>query len=324
MKRIAFYALSCLLLLASCNDAPVTIKDSAGKLNDILVVIDDDLWDGSVGDAIRNTFAAPVDGLTREEPQFTLNQVKPASFLGMLRKSRNFLKIELKEKAGVNVLKDTYANPQIGVIINATDSLAIVDQIVQNAAQMKQLFKEHEIQEKQRLIEKVQLNTDAIKDKFGIEITLPQAYRYAALEDPNFTWMRRTIREGTMDIMIYEVPRKAIPRDSNIVKHIIKIRDSIGAMKIPVDDGGSFATEQLLSPYVNETQVNGVFAYETKGLWEVTNKFMSGPFLNYAIYNKEKDNWLIAEGYIYAPSATQRNYLFELEAILKGIKFVNP
>jgi hypothetical protein len=32
---------------------------------------------------------------------------------------------------------------------------------------------------------------------------------------------------------------------------------------------------------------------------------------------------LIIEGYVSAPNAEQRNYLFELEAILKGIEFKN-
>jgi hypothetical protein len=50
---------------------------------------------------------------------------------------------------------------------------------------------------------------------------------------------------------------------------------------------------------------------------------MAGPFVNYAIYNKEKDNWLVIEGYVSAPSSKQRNYLFEIEAILKSVKFVD-
>lgn len=124
-----------------------------------------------------------------------------------------------------------------------------------------------------------------------------------------------------MDIMIYEVNRDKIPQDSNVVASITKVRDSVGSLKVPVDNG-EFITERAFSPYVNESQVDGKFAYETKGLWEVSGQFMSGPFLNYAIYNEEKNNWLIIEGYIFAPSAKQRNYLFELESILKSLKFV--
>lgn len=320
--RTIFYLSILLVTLTSCNDAPVTISDSAGRMNDILLVIENDLWESKVGDSIREVLAAPVDGLVREEPQYTLNQIKPESFKGLIMKNRNYFKIELSDKpTGVTVTKDLYANPQRGVIIRAKDAAGIINQINSNALEIKTLFNEGEIAEKQRLMKKVALNVEQIKERFGIELTVPRSYRYAAPNDKDFFWLRRNIKEGTMDVMIYEVARDVIPQDSNVVASITKVRDSVGTLKVPVDNG-SFITERAFSPYVNESQIDGRFAYETKGLWEVSGQFMSGPFLNYAIYNKERDNWLIVEGYIFAPSAKQRNYLFELESILKSLQFI--
>jgi hypothetical protein len=206
------------------------------------------------------------------------------------------------------------------VIVSGSNSAEISKALSENADQIIDVFNKGEIAEKQRLISKIKLNTDQIADRFGIIINVPQAYHYAKIEDPDFTWLRRDIVEGTMDIMIYEVPLKEITRDSAVVKDIVRVRDSVGGMKIPVDNG-IFQTEPAFSPFVNETQIDGKFAFETKGTWEAKNKFMAGPFVNYAVYNKEKNNWLIIEGYVSAPNAEQRNYLFELEAILKGIEF---
>ncbi|WP_438961172.1 DUF4837 family protein [Nonlabens sp.] len=320
--RSLLYIFIAAITLTSCKDTPIIIKDSAGRMNDILLVIDNDLWEGEVGDTLRNVLAAPVDGLVREEPQFTLNQIKPESFKGLIKKNRNYLKVELSnKKAGVNMTNSLYANPQTGVVIRGATSAGIVEQIMGNAARIKELYNQTEVAEKQRLMRNSRLNTSVIKERFNIEITVPRTYRYAAPDDNDFFWLRRGIKEGTMDIMIYEVPRNAIPQDSNVVASITKVRDSVGSRKVTVDKG-AFVTERAYSPYVNESNVNGKFAYETKGLWEVTEQFMSGPFLNYAIYNEKKDNWLIIEGYIFAPSAKQRNYLFELEAILKSVNFV--
>ncbi len=322
MKRVILIVFAAITLI-SCNDKPVLISDSAGKMNDILVVIEDDLWDGAVGDSIRKVLAASVDGLVRVEPQFTLNQVKPTSFNGMLRKSRNYLRVEIRDNviADVSVTNNLHANPQKGVVLRGSSEEEISNQVIEKAALIKKVFKDHEIQEKQRLIDRVALDVLRIEEKLGITIKVPQAYRYAAVEDPDFFWLRRNIREGTMDVMMYEIPRNALDVE-NISASVTRVRDSIGVLKIPVDEGGVFQTEPAYSPFVNESNVNGVFAYETKGLWEVKNKYMSGPFLNYAIYNEKRDSWIIAEGYIYAPSAAQRNYLFELEAILRSIKFV--
>jgi len=320
--RSLYYLFIATLALTSCNDTPVSVTDSAGRANDILLVIENDLWESEVGDTLRQILAAPVDGLVREEPQFTINQIKPDAFKGRIMKNRNYLKVELSDKAtGVNVTNGLYANPQTGVIIRGENETELIEQILINSQQIKDVYKTGEIAEKHRLMKNTQINIDGIKERFGIDLIAPRSYRYAAPNDKDFFWLRRDIREGTMDLMIYEVPRNAIPQDSNVVASITRVRDSVGSIKVPVDKG-EFITTRDFSPYVNESSVNGNFAYETKGLWEVSGQFMSGPFLNYAIYNKKKNNWLIIEGYIFAPSAKQRNYLFELESILKSVKFL--
>ncbi len=322
MKHFLYFLLLSIVLV-SCDEKSVTINDSAGRLNDILVVLDNESWDSQIGDSIRAVLARPIDGIVREEPMFSLNQVKPQSFEGMLKKSRNYLFIQRSDSAGVSIRKDKYARPQLGVIVRGATAADISRVISENADEIITVFNDSEVAEKQRLISKVKLNTDQITERFGIKINVPTAYRYAKVEDPDFTWLRRDIVEGTMDIMIYEVPLKEITRDSAVVNDIVRVRDSVGGMKIPVDDG-IFQTEPAFSPFVNETEIDGKFAFETKGTWEAKNKFMAGPFVNYAVYNKEKNNWLIIEGFVSAPNAEQRNYLFELEAILKSIEFAKP
>ena len=55
-------------------------------------------------------------------------------------------------------------------------------------------------------------------------------------------------------------------------------------------------------------------------MWEVENAVMAGPYINYAIEDKINNRWVIVEGFAYAPSVEKRNYMFELEAIIKSIK----
>lgn len=311
------------LLLTSCDEKPVIIKDSSGRINDILVVASNKDWEGVVGDSIRKILARPIDGIIRDEPLFTLNHIKPKSFAGLLRKNRNYLLIKNNDSAKVNVKKDTYANPQIGMIVQGSNSAEIAKVLGENGANIIDVFSKGEVSWKNYLMNKTKLNTSRIADRFGINITVPRTYRYAAKDDDDFFWLRRGIEEGTMDIMIYEVDYNTIKRDSNTVKDIIAVRDSVGGKKIPVDAGGRFKTEAMYTPFLNETQIDGKFAFETRGIWEVENLFMSGPFINYAVYNKEKNNWLILEGYVSAPNSVQRNYLFELEAILRSVRFIS-
>ncbi|MEN8816574.1 MAG: DUF4837 family protein [Nonlabens sp.] len=325
MNKIYVILAVCLAFI-SCDDKAIVVQDSSGRLNDILIVIENSDWDGALGDSIRKEFARPLDGIVREEPMFTLNHVKPSAFKGMLKKSRNYLLVKRSDSSGVSIKKDVYANPQLGIIVRGKDKKELARVISENADNMIAVFNQGEVERKQYLMDKVALNTDRLKERFGFDIIIPRAYRFATYNgeiDNNFFWLRRDIKEGTMDLMIYEVDRNRIKRSDSTVLDIVKVRDSIGAIKI-LTDGGPFQTEPAFSPFLNESQIDGNFAFETKGTWEIKDMFVAGPFVNYAIYNKQKDNWLIIEGYVSAPSSAQRNYLFEIEAILKSVRFVEP
>lgn len=321
-----YVILALCIAFISCDDKAIVSQDSSGRLNDILVVIENEDWDGSLGDTIRKEFARPLDGIVREEPMFTLNHVKPSAFKGRLKKSRNYIFLKKSDSSGVSIKKDLYANPQLGIIVRGKNKKELATVISENADDMIAIFNQGEVERKQYLMDKVALNTDRLRERFGFDIIIPRAYRFATYNgeiDNNFFWLRRDIKEGTMDLMIYEVDRNRIKRSDSTVLDIVKVRDSIGAIKI-LTDGGPFQTEPAFSPYLNESQIDGNFAFETKGTWEIKDMFVAGPFVNYAIYNKQKDNWLIIEGYVSAPSSAQRSYLFEIEAILKSLRFIEP
>ena len=46
---------------------------------------------------------------------------------------------------------------------------------------------------------------------------------------------------------------------------------------------------------------------------------MSGPFINYWIQDTLNNRYLVAEGFVFAPSVQKRDYVFELEAIIQSI-----
>ncbi|KKK47242.1 hypothetical protein LCGC14_3157190, partial [marine sediment metagenome] len=63
----------------------IILTSSSGNINSISVIVDNELWEGSIGESLRNTLAAPVDGLPQEEPLFSLNQMPQQSFEGFVR-----------------------------------------------------------------------------------------------------------------------------------------------------------------------------------------------------------------------------------------------
>lgn len=320
-----YYSLlfSFLFVFISCNDGgkrdKSLVPNSVGNINALQIITPNDLWNGVVGEAIRNNFAAPTDGLPQDEPLFSMNQMPPEAFTGFARSNRLFLYVVLSEEDKVSIATNEYAKPQAGAIIKASSEEKLVELINKNAAKIIESFHASEIKERQRRTAISLMKTDSLKKTLGVSMQIPSAYRIAKATD-SFFWMRKDLKDGTTNILVYEVPLSMISNDSTAVGDIIKIRDSIGSKLLPVEDDGQFITEDAYAPYLFRTKIDGKFAYETKGTWEVKDDWMGGPFVNYAVRDEKNNRYLILEGFTYAPAVSKRDLQFELESILHSAK----
>ncbi|MCK0123172.1 DUF4837 family protein [Gelidibacter sp. F2691] len=323
MKLIYAFAFS-LLLFTSCNNGKDQriISGSNGNINNLLVVVDNLLWEDSVGETIRDVVAAPVQALNQEEPLFSISQMPPVVFDGFATKSRIILKIEKGNPAGMVIKKDVYARPQTVAVVSGKTDQEIKDQLEEHGDEIIAAFKKEELKENQRRIKISLMDDQPLQDKLGIKLNFQTAYRIAKQED-DFFWIRKDIPTGTMDFIIYEVPLNTIKKGDSAIVDIVRMRDSIGQVHIPGPVEGSYMiTEEAYTPYLKETKLDGKPTYETKGIWDVKNAFMSGPFINYAIEDKANDRYLVIEGYVFAPSVEKRNNIFEMEAIIKSVKIL--
>eukprot|EP01013_Petalomonas_cantuscygni_P001579 TRINITY_DN11585_c0_g1_i1.p1 TRINITY_DN11585_c0_g1~~TRINITY_DN11585_c0_g1_i1.p1 ORF type:complete len:323 (-),score=-23.63 TRINITY_DN11585_c0_g1_i1:290-1258(-) len=313
-----------LFALVACNDKPQgkILSASSGGLNNLTVVMPNDLWSGQVGENIREKLAGPVNGLPQVEPMFEINQMPNEAFSGFMRKQRTFLKVEQGDTASLEIVHDEYARPQTGIILKGPTEEDIINLIKKDSAKIVDTYKDAEFTEKIRRISLSLKDDKPLTETFGITMKFPSAYRYAK-EDPNFYWIRKDIPNGDMNITVYEVPYNLIDKDSNTIGSLIKMRDSIGGDNITVSEGMRFITEEAFAPYLSETTIDGKPAYQMKGMWEVKGRFMAGPFVNFTVDDKENDRYLVLEGFVFKPSANKRDNIFELESILRSVKFVD-
>ncbi|HLW15072.1 MAG TPA: DUF4837 family protein [Flavobacteriaceae bacterium] len=314
------------LLLSGCSDKEgqkrgTYLPSSNGNINSLQIVMPNEYWNESVGETLREYFAAPTDGLPQDEPLFSMRQIPPNAFEGFVRSSRLFLYVNKGEKDTVIVKKNWYAKPQIGVSITAKNTEQLETFIKDNHKVIIDVFKKEELKERQRRTNLSLLNLKGLKETFGIDLKVPSAYRIALATD-EFYWVRKSLEAGTTNIIVYEVPLDYIEED-NVIGSIIKMRDEVGSALLPVEDDSPFITEQAYAPFLHEVEMDGKKAYESKGTWEVKGAFMGGPFLNYAIEDKANNRYLIIEGFTHAPSVAKRDLQFELESILKTLKFVD-
>ncbi len=309
--------------LVSCYDSKrIETIDWHEQISNVTVVIDDQLWNGEVGDTIRNKFASPVLGLQQEEPNFTLKQYPVKLLEGFITNDRNIIVIKKQSKSQFSIKENEFVKQQNIVHVSAKTVQGIIDTIQNNAAKISQKFRETEISFIQKKLIEEKADVTILEEKFKITATIPQRYK-PVLNGKNFLWYKKEITSGNLSLLFYEIPVTRLKDTTNIVSAIIKTRDSIGRKYIHgANNKSRMITEPAFSPYLSKAKIDVYNAFETKGTWELNTDFMSGPFLNYAIVDKKNNRILVAEAFCYAPSKEKRNLMLELEAILKTITFL--
>ncbi|MGW9684586.1 DUF4837 family protein [Flagellimonas sp. 2504JD1-5] len=324
MKKFGTLYIAVLTLaLFSCDNGPKKrfLPPSTGGVNSLMVVMDTELWKGSVGDKIREHFAKPAAGLTPQQPIFTITQIPPQVFKGATAYSRSVLFVEQDTLSLAHIKTNVYAKPQKVAVIKGETYNDFANNIDSLAGMAIAAFKKVEIGEAQKRFTRSLNKEKAFEEEFGISLKVPSLYKLGKREK-NFVWMDIQIPKGTMNILAYSMPLNSFANDSTFANDIVKMRDSIGKKYIPGPYEGTFMmTEKAFSPYIYPAQIGGKKAAEARGIWEINGYPMAGPFLTYIINDKENNRKLVLEGFTFAPSEEKRDYMFELEAILKTVQF---
>ena len=312
MKKTAIVLFFLITTLSCSDNQQKLLPASSGNINNISVVTNDELWEGAVGEVIRENFGRPIYGLPQIEPIFSLSHIPSKVFSGFATKSRTILKIDVSENEGVFNFKNTYASPQRIIQITANSPDKIIEIINENLNSIYSTMYFNEIQEKQRRISKNLNKTQAIKKNTGVSLKFPSAYRVAKA-DTNFVWIRRDIETGSVNLFIQR-------QRNQTEQSIIEKRDSISKIYIPGPVENTYmSTDLIYTPNTQQINVGGKQVFETRGLWEIEGQFMAGPFLNFQIKLGD-DDFIMLDGFVYSPGSTKREYIFELEAIMRSLK----
>lgn len=307
---------------SSCKKQEEIKPETPVQINALAIAINDQLWSGEIGDSLRKKFAAPVDGLPQEEPLFTIKQFPIRLFDANKNSNTNIILIKKEERNSYRLIQNQYLKPQNLVIISGKTNAEILKYIEQSADSLVTIFRETEIKRSQILIRENLLSDAPISKRFKILLDVPATFHYV-VEKPNFIWLKKEILSGNTSILVYKVPFKTLLKNDDIVNNIIQMRDNVGARYIKGKENNSrMITEESYAPYFDITVIDKKRAYETKGTWELKGDYMSGSFINYAILDRNKKEFIIIEGFCYAPSTSKRDLMMELEAIIKSVKFL--
>ncbi len=305
--------------LSSCKEEHGNLLPSSnGKTNNILLIMNDQDWKTEVGDTIRKYFATEFPDLPQEEPMFTLHHASPELFTGSFKKYRTIMIVKEGNENKVEYVRDKYAKPQLIIVMEGKSKKDLENLIAEKAQEITNTIYNFEIKIIQQRHRKSLRDNSDIEKELGISIEIPNFFVLVD-HQPKFFWFRRDVKNGEQDLLLYEVPLK---KDFDKQKDwVTKYRDSIGKRYIPGPvDSTYMKTVKGISPSQNEVLIDDVKAIETRGLWNMKNDFMGGPYINYSLIDKKHNRVVVGEGFIYAPALDKRDYMVQLEAILKTMK----
>ncbi|MEM9823476.1 MAG: DUF4837 family protein [Bacteroidota bacterium] len=353
MRKIAF-SLLLLLCLSSCSeevrdklDAP---KNAFGSSNQLCVIADQELWDSNIGDTLRYYFAAAYPILPQPEPFFDLKHFTPAEIAArpsrkelrsylligdfndvnseagkMIRKDIGQEKIRrAEEQKDYNIIvgKDKWAQGQLLIYLFAQRD-QLIEVIQRNyPAVSKRIEKTNEGQFESTIYfggENVDLKAK-LKKQFDVDMRVPVDY-FLAIQDESTIWMRKETDYLSSNIIVHKIP---YTDQSQLTKQGLKgIRNAIGKKYISTEIEGTYMRTNdidlpMLTQYIN---IGGHYTLEARGIWDIVNDFMGGPFVSYLIHNANTNELLFIDCFIHAPGKKKRDFVQHLEYIVGSINY---
>jgi len=317
LKKLLLLSFVFLFLTSCSKNEKITLVSSTGRINHLLIVMNNSDWQGEIGDTLREIIAKPVVGLPQEEAQFSINQVGPETFNNLFKRTRNILFVGIDDERKFYTNNNVYSDPQTTLTILGNNKEDLIENINSHKKEIISTFKNNDLKVYQKNLLKDVWNTKNIEtfNKLGFSLEIPTQY-IKAEDDGKLVWYRHHFSKGQLNILAYEIPNST-KKDLNI-HNITKIKDSIGKTHMP----GQFENTYMISepqfePITKNLKFKGLPALESRGLWIVKNDFMGGPYLSYALFDASKNRIIIIEGFSYSPATKKRDFVFELEAILK-------
>lgn len=308
-----------LTLFISC-DGGGTFFSASGTTNEVIVIMDENAWEGSAGRALFGVLNSNVKALPQPEPNFRILQLTPENFTSTFKVARNVIIPEISNIYSYPKLTadlDKYAMGQVIMNIHAPDTVSFIEFVTENRESIVDYFITKELERNAKYLKnQIKEPVSRVKQIFDINIHFPKGLPNIT-EHNNFYWATNNAPRGRQDIVIYQFPyttETVFEKDS-----LISIRNRVLGEYIKGSFDSQMTTATVFSPDYRKMEIDGLFRAELRGLWEMTTDMMGGPFVMHAFVNENTGMVVIAEVLVYAPEMNKRNLLRNLESTLYTI-----
>jgi len=347
--------LSFVLILLGCSaevrDKLTPTPNAMGKVNEIIVIADKSLWEGPVGDSIQYYLSSAYLILPQPEPIFDLRHFTPEDlsevpirknfrsylFIGNLNnntsEASNMIKQDLgtekvrraKEDKNFNISigHNKWANPQLLIYQFGFSDDDIIANIKKNYKAIAQKVHENDEPYVEANIYQVGSNfkiNEKVKQEFNAQINIPDDYVLAMHDSlTNTLWLRKETDFLSSNIFIHK--RKYTDQKQLSKEGIKELRNDLGKyVSTEIENTYMYVNDVDLPMFLKTMQIDNRYTVEARGIWEIENDYMGGPFISYTIHDPEANELLYLDGFIHAPGKEKRNYMQQLEKIFTSAK----
>ena len=306
--------------MASCSSGNEKKSAVKGKVQsapyELLVVANKDWLKTEAGQKLVEIVEAPISGLPQREGNFRVTYVNPEAFKGVFQFYANILvvKVDMKhEESRMTLEKDLYARPQVVEGLYAPTDWAFVRLLEAHKKDILRHFNENEFARERKFLEKNYNGAvmAQVKKQFGVSINVPQDVDDMKIGE-NFLWASASKKDFQQNVCIY-----TLPWSNNL--SFEDVRDSVMKVNIPGDREDQWMETDRRTVMIDDITRTDLLV--VRGLWDMRNDAMGGPFVSYCYVDTIRNRFLIVEGFVFAPDKKKRPIIRQLEAELQTMTF---
>ena len=330
MKRFFTYLAIVLVAVSavSCNrqkTRKALLPNIGGKPGEVIVVINKGDWEGAMGNVLRDSLACDFPFLPQREPMFDLVNVAPGGFTSMFQLHRNIIITNISSdvtEPGIIYKNDVWAAPQCVIRLNAPTQEMAVDLFRENSMKIKAVIEQAErarVIANTKKYEELSL-APVVTAMTGGSPHFPSGYKLKKKTE-DFIWITYSTQFTEQSILVYKYP-VVEGADMMSPSNLINAQSLMMKNNVP----GMFEnTYMIISPVIAPSvqyKKYGVHEFaELRGLWEVHNDYMGGPFVTHAFYSQDGEYIIMIQAFVYAPKYDKKNYLKQIESVLYSFEW---
>jgi len=343
MKLLAWITpLFFILLFASCSGD--YRPQSIGPVDEVIVVMDSTQWNSETAMAIRETFGGLLETVPTPENKYSLtfrdfknnNQLeqlkefKNVIFAGPISDSTNVSKFingilsdEVKQRVRLEEsfafpLRDQWVRDQWTLVLTSMSDEALAEKILNSEEELVGHLTDRELERRKENIfrrgEQVAIS-DSLWDEHGWKVRMQHDY-IQVIDSSNAVMFRRYLPKNNRWMWAWW---KNDVEDAKFITQewINATRDSLMEQLVQGEREGSYVTTDYRRPLeTREIDTDDrLIAYETMGLWRMTNDFMGGPFVHFTYYDQLTERLFMVEYAQFAPSVNKRRFVRQFQTM---------